>query len=147
MNTQELAQAFAKAINASDWDAVASFLAPDFQFSGPVPEAVGAAEWIMVNKILQDGMPDMCINLRIVGVDGDEVQAVDQLTGTHTADLDLTSLGIGVIPATGRRVTLPEERGVATVKNGKITSIRLNTPADGGMAGTLAQLGVQPPQR
>ncbi len=145
MNTQELAQAFARALNAGDWDTVASYLADDFQFSGPVPEPVGAAEWIGLNRTLQAGMPDMSINLRIVAVSGDEIQSEDQLTGTHTSDLDLTPLGIGVIPATGRSVTLPKETGVARVKDGKIASIHLNTPQDGGIAGLLAQLGVQPP--
>jgi hypothetical protein len=146
MNTQELAQAFAQAINAGDWDTVASYLADDFQFSGPMPESVGAAEWIGLNRTLQAGMPDMCINLRIISIDGDVVHSVDQLTGTHTADLDLTPLGIGVIPATGRSVSLPQETGVARVRNGKIVSIELNTPADSGLAGLLAQLGVEPPQ-
>jgi hypothetical protein len=146
MNTQELAQAFAQAINAGDWDTVASYLADDFQFSGPMPEPVGAAEWIGLNRTLKAGMPDMCINLRIVSVEGDAIRSVDQLTGTHTADLDLTPLGIGVIPAAGRKVSLPQEQGVARVRGGKVVSIELNTPENGGLVGLLAQLGVEPPQ-
>lgn len=146
MNTQELAQAFAQALNAGDWDTVASYLADDFQFSGPVPEPVGAAEWIGLNRTLQAGMPDMSVNLRIVSIDGDTIHSVDQLTGTHTADLDLTPLGIGVIPATGRSVSLPQERGVSRIRGGKMVSIELDTPADSGIAGLLAQLGIEPPQ-
>ena len=146
MNTQELAQAFAQAINAGDWDTVASYLADDFQFSGPVPQPVGAAEWIGLNRTLQAGMPDMCITLRIISIDGDVVHSVDQLTGTHTSDLDLTPLGIGVIPATGRSVSLPQERGVARIRGGKVVSIELDTPADSGIVGLLAQLGIEPPR-
>lgn len=147
MNTQELAQAFARALNAADWDTVASYLTDDFQFSGPVPEPVGAAEWIGLNRTMQAGMPDMSINLRIIAINRNAIQSEVQITGTHTSDLDLTPLGIGVIPATGKSVTLPKETGVARVQDGKIVSIHLNTPKDGGIAGLLAQLGVQPPQR
>lgn len=146
MNTQELAQAFEQVINTGDWDTVASYLADDFQFSGPVPEPVGAAEWIRLNRTMQAGMPDMSVNLRIISVEGDVIRSVDQLTGTHTADLDLTPLGIGVIPATGRKVSLPQESGVARVRDGKVVSIELNTPENGGLVGLLAQLGVEPPQ-
>ncbi len=145
MNTSELAQAFAQAINANDWGSVADFLADDFQFSGPVPEPVGAAEWIGLNRMLQAGMPDMSINLRIVSVEGELVRSTDHLTGTHTADLDLTPLGLGVIPATGRRVSLPQELGVARVRDGKIVSIHLDTSAEGSIAELLAQLGVEMP--
>jgi hypothetical protein len=145
MNTQKLAQDFAKAINAGDWDTVASYLADDFQFSGPVPEPVSGAEWIGLNQTMQAGMPDMSINLRIVSVEGDEIRSVDQVTGTHTSDLDLTPQGIGVIPASGKRLSLPQETGVARVRDGKLVSIHLNTPENGGLAGLLAQLGVEPP--
>jgi predicted ester cyclase len=147
MNVQETAEAVVSAINANDWETVASYLADDFRFSGPVPEPLGAAEWIGTNKAMLAGMPDMSINVQIVEIDGNVVRTVDQMTGTHTADLDLTQAGIGVIPATGIAITLPAENGVAEVENGKITYLHLETPPDGGMAGILAQLGIElPPQ-
>ena len=107
MNVQETAEAVVNAINAGDWETVASYLADDFQFSGPVPEPLGPEEWIGTNMTLMAGMPDMAFNVQIVGIDGNVVRTVDQMTGTHTADLDLTQVGIGVIPATGIAISLP----------------------------------------
>ena len=147
MNVQETAEAVVNAINAGDWETVASYLADDFQFSGPVPEPVGAAEWIGTNMALNAGMPDMSFNVQIVGIEGNTVRTVSQMTGTHTADLDLTQAGIGVIPATGVTISLPADNGVAEVEDGKITYLHLDTPPESGMFGMLAQLGVElPPQ-
>jgi predicted ester cyclase len=147
MNVQETAEAVVNAINAGDWETVASYLADDFQFSGPVPEPLGPEEWIGTNMTLMAGMPDMAFNVQIVGIDGNVVRTVDQMTGTHTADLDLTQVGIGVIPATGIAISLPVENGFAEVVDGKLVSLHLDTPPGGGMFGMLAQLGVElPPQ-
>jgi predicted ester cyclase len=145
MNVQETAEAVISAINANDWQTVASYLADDFQFSGPVPEPLGAAEWIGTNMTLNAGMPDMSFNVQIVEIDGNIVRTVDQMTGTHTDDLDLTQMGIGVIPATGNAISLPAENGAAEVVDGKLVSLHLDTPPGGGMFGMLAQLGVELP--
>jgi predicted ester cyclase len=145
MNVQETAEAVVSAINANDWETVASYLADDFQFSGPVPEPIGPAEWIGTNMALNAGMPDMAFNVQIVGVEGNTIRTVSQMTGTHTADLDLTQMGIGVIPATGNAISLPAENGASEVVDGKLVSLHLDTPPGGGMFGMLAQLGVELP--
>jgi hypothetical protein len=145
MSIQETAETIIGAINANDWETVAGYLADDFQFSGPVPEPLGPAEWIGTNMALNAGMPDMSFNVQIVEIDGNTVRTISQVTGTHTADLDLTQAGIGVIPATGAAVSLPAENGVAGVEDGKLVYLHLDTSPDGGIVGILAQLGVELP--
>lgn len=147
MNIQEVAESFTtKMFVSKDLDSAASYLAEDFQFSGPVPEPVDSKQWLGLMKAMNAAFPDINYHTRILGVDGNVVKTASQLSGTHTNDLDLTAMGLGVIPATGKSFSIPEEQGEATVKDGKITSMHLNTGQDSGLMGILKQLGVEPPQ-
>ena len=145
MDTQTIAQVFADAFNAGDLEKVAGLLAEDFQFSGPTPEPLGAREWLGMTQALQAAFPDIRYDLRIEAVEGNTVRTSTQLSGTHTGDLDLTAMGLGVFPATGKRFSNPKEFGEATIEGGKVTSIRVQSPPDGGLVGVLRQLGVRPP--
>jgi predicted ester cyclase len=146
MSTRDLAEAFIKAFEAGDFDTVASYLSDDFAFSGPTPQPVGKDEWIWMSKVLKAGFPDLRYNIRVIGVEGNVVRTVLQLTGTHTADLDLSFMGMGIIPATGGRVSNPEEKGETTVEGDKIVAMHVHSTPETGLAGMLAQLGVQLPQ-
>ncbi len=48
------------------------------------------------------------------------------------------------IPATGKKVWV-KDAYTLTVKDGKVSYMRLDAPADGDMPGALAQLGVKMP--
>lgn len=63
--------------------------------------------------------------------------------GTHTGDLDMSAMGAGVIPASGKQVTWPDTTVKVTVKDNKLTSEQ--TTAAGGMAEFLEPLGVKLP--
>lgn len=145
MNTQTIAQAFADAFNAGDLEKVAGYLAEDFQFSGPTPQPLGAREWLGMTQALQVAFPDIQYNLRILSVEGNKVTHTTQVSGTHTGELDLTPMGLGVIPATGKTFSNPEERGEAVIEGGKIVSIRVEAAEGSGLEGILRQIGVQPP--
>jgi len=148
MNIQEIAEAFTTKMYVSkDLDSAATYFSDDFQFSGPVPEPMDGKKWIALLKTLNTAFPDMDYNIRTLGVEGDMVRMTNKLTGTHTVDLDLSAMGMGIIPATGKSISLPEESGEATVKNNKITSVHVDSGKDGGLMGILKQLGVAPPQR
>ncbi|NIM92141.1 MAG: hypothetical protein GTO18_00285, partial [Anaerolineales bacterium] len=127
METKELAQNFVDAFNKGDLDAVASYLSEDFQFSGPVPEPLSAAEWIGFSRILKAAFPDIQYNLRVESINGKVVKTSSKVSGTHTGDLDMSAMGMGVIPATGKSFSNPEEYGFATVEGDKITSIQIDS--------------------
>lgn len=61
--------------------------------------------------------------------------------GTHTGDLDLSAMGMGVIKASGKRVVWPEAKTKWTFEGDKITSIQAIDDA-GGLGAFLAPLGV-----
>lgn len=145
MGAQEVGQAFVDAFNSGDLDTARWYLADDFQLSGPTPQPIGADQWMGLTQVLRDAFPDINYNLRIVGMEGDTVRTTSQVTGTHTGELDLSFMGLGVIPATGRRFSNPEEPGEGVVRGDKIISIHIYSQPGGGLMGILAQLGVQVP--
>lgn len=145
MDTQELAKALEAAFAAKDLDAVAGYLSDDFQFSGPTPEPVGKGPYIGLTKAMLAAFPDINYNARATSVEGDVIKTTSQLTGTHTADLDLTPMGMGVIPPTGKSFSNPVEAGEMRVKDGKVVSWEIERTEGGGLVGILAQIGVQPP--
>jgi hypothetical protein len=116
MNKIDTVKAFSEALDARDFNKAASYLADDFVFAGPVPQPIGKQAFIAV-----------------------------QITGTHTRGLVLPMPGIPPIPATGKSVSLPEEHITFTFKGDKITSLTSDNVPGGGVAGVLAQIGVQLP--
>jgi hypothetical protein len=76
--------------------------------------------------------------------EGDEVILTGHFEGTHTADLDLSALGLGVIPASGKRIVWPEWSNKVTVEGDKIARMQPHGEG-GGIEAFLAALGVSPP--
>ena len=147
MEPQELANEFVSAFNAGDYEKVSGYLAEEFTFSGPVPEPVDAEMYLGLTKALKGGMPDLDFHLHTMGGEGNVVNTGTILEGTHTADLDLTPMGFGVIPATGKSVKLPHEGGRLTVEGDKIQSYEVDKTEGGGLMGILAQIGFEPPSK
>jgi hypothetical protein len=94
---------------------------------------------------MKAAFPDITYNFRVESVEGNVVTTSNQLSGTHTGDFDLSGMGMGVIPATGKTFSLPAESTTATVEGDLLTSLTVHATPDGGVAGILAQLGVQMP--
>ena len=66
------------------------------------------------------------------------------ITATHTGVLTLP--GMPAIPATGKKVALPEEVQTYTVKNGKLVALTTDERPDAGIPGMLAQHDFPVPQ-
>lgn len=61
--------------------------------------------------------------------------------GTHTGDIDLSAMGLGVIPASGKSFVTPESKTRFIVKDGQIVS---SQPISGGFEFVLAAIGAIP---
>jgi hypothetical protein len=61
---------------------------------------------------------------------------------THTGDFDLSAMGMGVIPASGKRLVTPESKSRFMVEGDQIVSSK---PISGGFEWLLAALGVKAP--
>lgn len=62
--------------------------------------------------------------------------------GTHTGDFDLSAMGLGIIPASGKKVVTPESKTRFIVEGDQIVSTQ---PISGGFESLLAGIGVMPP--
>lgn len=145
MSKVETVKTFSEALEARDFDKAAAYLTDDFVFAGPVPQPIGKREFIAVQSAFENAFPDWSFNSHDEVEQGDQVTAAVQITGTHTRDLVLPMPGMPSIPATGKRVSLPEEHLTFTFKGDKIASLTSDNTPGGGVPGVLAQLGVPLP--
>jgi predicted ester cyclase len=142
MDSRALVDAFFTAFEAGDYDTAASYLSNDFQFSGATPEPISGQAWIGLSASMRAAFPDLRYNFQVESVEGDVVTTSNQLHGTHTEDFDLSAMGMGVIPPTGKSFSLPQETNEATVHNGKLAGVHVFSTPGSGLAGILSQLGI-----
>jgi hypothetical protein len=142
MNAENIAREFVKVFNQGNYDSINGFLEDGFQFSGATPEPMNGAQWIGMSRTLRSAFPDINYRMRVESSDGATVRVSTQLSGTHSAPLDLTKMGMGVIEATGKAFSLPQEFSSATVTEGKLSQLQMEPSENGGLKGILGQLGV-----
>jgi len=145
MNAEEITRAIYAALDSGDLDTVASHLSDDFVFSGPTPEPISGEQWVGMQRLMLNAFPDWSFNLSDVQVTGNVARTTHQITGTHSGDLDLSPLGLAVLPATGKSIKLPVEQAVITFEGDKAVRFEADVPPEGGVAGLLKQLGVEMP--
>ncbi len=144
MSNTEFVQAGSKAWEANDAGTLSQMLAEDFVLIGPTPQPLGKADFIGFMHIMLTALPDFAFNLSNFEEDGDTVIVKSHITGTQTGTLALPDLP--PIPATGKKISLPEEKQTYTVKDGKLQSLSTDARPDSGVPGMLSQLGVALPQ-
>ena len=146
MDSKATAQALMYAIQTGDFDKARSHLTDDFQFSGSVPEPIDAEDWLGMNMKLKRAFPNLEYHFRVESVQsGGIVNISSELKGTHKGDLDLTSMNMGVIPATNKAFSVNLEKTKVTVKENKITLWAVEPNDGAGLAAILKQLDVKLP--
>jgi len=145
MNAQELVQDFYSSIEKKQSTHALSLLSEDFVFSGATPVPLNKHQYVSTMEALAAAMPDFSFGYKLVKVNGSDVEATLELTGTQTADLVLPIPGIPRVPATGKKVHLPKEKVELTTRNGLLTSFKVENTPNGGVTGILQQLGVALP--
>jgi len=145
MDPKATVQTLFDAIQAANFEKAKSLLTDDFMFSGPVPEPVNGPAWIAMSASLKAAFPDLNYQFKIEGVNDNVVNISAQLKGTHKGNLDLSTMGMGVIPATNKSFAATREHGKITVQGDKVKALA-NEPTDGaGLMAILGQLGVKLP--
>jgi hypothetical protein len=144
MEPQKVVQAFYDELSTSGPETAAAYLAEDYAVEQPGAPVQGKAHWLALWRMWQDGFSDIAIKYELHGVEGNLVRGRSRVTATHTGDLDLGQLGMGVVAATGKSVTTVSAIDFI-VEGGKIVSGVAKPEAGGGIPGLLAQLGVETP--
>jgi hypothetical protein len=145
MNQREIVQALLDSVQRGDFEKAKTLLSNDFQFSGPVPEPINRETWMGINKNLKKAFPNLDYHFHVDGVDGDVIKISAELKGTHSGVLDLSPVGLGVIPATNKSFATPREHGKVTCKGDKVASWVVDRIEGGGLMGILGQLGIAVP--
>jgi predicted ester cyclase len=144
MNKRETVQALMDSVQQGDFENAKTMLADDFQFSGPLPEPIDQEAWVGMNTRLQTAFPDLDYHFKVIGADGDVVRATMQLSGTHSGTFDLTSMDMGVIPATNNAFFVKLEKTKLTVKENKVTSWFVEPTEGADLKAILGQLRPKP---
>ena len=145
MDAKTTVQTLLDAVQKADFETARSLLSDEFQFSGLLPEPINRDAWLRMSRNLKKAFPDIDYRFHVEGADGNIVRTSAKLKGTHTHDLDLSAINMGMIPATKKSVINPHERGKMTVRDGKVTAWVVESIAGGGLMGILGQLGVRSP--
>ena len=144
MDPKATVQALFDAVQKGEFDQARLLLTDDFQFSRPVPEPVNGAAWLGMSASLKAAFPDLNYQFKVEGTDGNTVRISAELKGTHKGSLDLTAMGMGVIPATNKSFAAAHEYGKAIVQDGKVKTWAVEPTQGAGLMAILGQLGVKP---
>lgn len=119
-----------------------TYLSDDFR----VPDKDGNVvmdkqSYIGMNQLMTTAFKDFKAVYSELREEDDSVIVSYHFEGTHTGDFDLSAMGLGVIPASGKRIIWPETSSKFKIKGDKIVSIEPYGDS-GGMESFLAPFGV-----
>ncbi len=145
MSTTDTVKTLVTALQSGDMAFAASYISDDFFLTGFASIPLNKTEFLAVQSELCAAMPDFSYNFSNDHHHHNEIQALIQITGTQTNDLNLPMFGIPIIPATGLAISLPQVHVAYRVENEKVTEMRMETVAGSGLAGLLQQVGTELP--
>ena len=130
------------AFNFDNQEQTAELLADNFTATDSVGgPPMDKAAWMGMGDLMRASFPDVDYVIEDIREEGDGVQVTGYFTGTFTNDFDLTALGMGLFPATGKKIRWPSSTSQVTIEGGKITNNHdLSTGEDAGIAGFLKEL-------
>lgn len=132
-------------LNMSNDEKVKTMVTADAMASGGVlPQPIPVMEAMKVMAGLTTAFPDLKFDIQQVTVNGNQATVKAQWSGTQTGALSLPMPGMPSIPPTGKKVSV-KDAYVITVQGDKVSHMRVESPADGGIPAALAQLGVKMP--
>jgi hypothetical protein len=139
MNKIELVKS---AFSLDDPDRV-SYLSDDFQWTDELGSPpMDRSSWLAMGQLVESSLPDLSYVIEDIREEGNGVVVTSHSTGTFINDLDLSPMGMGAIPATGKAVVFPSQRDRVSFDGDKISEFHnLETGPDAGMAGFLKALG------
>jgi predicted ester cyclase len=143
MNIEQIARNFVMALILEP-EKVKDLITADAMASGgALPQALPIAEAAKNAVPFKLAMPDYKVEFDSVTLNGNEATVKVHMSGTQTG-LFKVGWGIPDVPATGKKVWVRDAM-VVTVQGDKVSKVRIESPADGGLPEILKQLGVQMP--
>jgi predicted ester cyclase len=143
MSVEQVADDFVK--NMNDSERLKGLVTPDAMASGGVlPEAIPVMQAMGMVNALVTAIPDLSFDIEQTTVTGDQATVRVRWSGTQSGPLSLPLPGMPTLPPTGKKVSV-KDAYVLTVRGDKVSHMRVESPADGGIPAALEQLGVKVP--
>ncbi len=119
------------------------YLSDDFQGTDSVGgPAFDKAGWVGMGQMFKGSIPDIKVLIDDIQEEGDSVMVTGRTMGTFTNDFDLTSMDMGVIPATGKMVEFPASTTQISFNGDLVSKFHgTDTGPDAGLPGMLKALG------
>jgi predicted ester cyclase len=145
MKPVEIVNEFIAAMESGDVDKAATFLSDDFTMSGLTPLPMYRDQYLDTQRGILAAFPDWSYNLTDIQEEAGVIRATAHFTGTHTGDLIVPVPDLPVIKATGKRIALPGETHLYSVRGSKISTIHVLVVPGGGFQGIYRQVGSRLP--
>jgi predicted ester cyclase len=143
MSVEQVAHDFVTHMN--DPERLKELVAPDAMASGGVlPQALPVTQALGMVNALVTAMPDLSFDIEQTAVNGDQATVRVRWSGTQSGPLSLPLEGMPTLLPTGKKVSV-KDAYVLTVQGDKVSHMRVESPADGGIPAALKQLGVEVP--
>ena len=142
MSVAEIAQAFYDSMESELTEDFATYLDEEFTAHGFGPQPILSAQFVGMMAQLRVAFPDWSFNLSQIEEEGNLARVTLAPSGTHKESLDLSPMGLPLIPATGKSFQLPVMQDEVTIIDERVVNLTTYAPPDGGLPGILQQLGV-----
>ena len=149
----ETVQAFMQALEATQFDTAAGYLADSFTFSGWTPGTMNKDDFMTVMSGLKSSMPNMSYHFRDLRATDQPEQdsratGIVQIIGHQENSLNLPPLSLPIVPQMAHTVSLPPTPWHFIIQNNRITAINVERVPGGDIHALLNQLGtdVRPEQ-
>ena len=130
---------------SSVMEAAETYISDDFQSLDKDGNVVMNKEaFLGMSQLLIVAFKDFKAVYSNVREEGGSVISKFHFEGTHTGDLDMSAMGMGVIPASGKKIVWPVASSEFKVDGDKIVSIKPYGDS-GGMEAFFTVLGVKAP--
>lgn len=120
------------------------YVADRYMFEGHGSSMQNKEMWLAQQQMWRTGFADLEISFEIHSVEGNLVRGRRHTSGTHTGDLDLGLLGMGVVAATGKTVSVSQAADYIVLGE-TIISCHSAPEEGGGIHSVLSQLGIDRP--
>lgn len=147
MNSKmEVANAWAVAFApdaGGDIDAIANLLSDDFQNLDQDGNVVLTKDgFLNLGRMMHAAFTDYGFVVSKLSEEGDYVIITGHNEGVHTADLDLSAMDLGILPASGKKIVWPEASAKLTIVGDKVKRLEPHAgPA--GLKAFLSALGIE----
>jgi predicted ester cyclase len=130
---------------SSNIEAAKTYLSDDFQSLDKEGNVLMNKEaYLGMVQLLFAAFKDFTYVRGDVREEGDSVIVNGHFEGTHTGDFDMSAMGMGVIPASGKKIVWPEASNEFNIEGDKVVSIKPYGDS-GGTEAFLSALGVKAP--